>query len=205
MQHLILPCAGAAEKVVKENLEYRVSHPTDTHPTLSDRLKNLSAENTDFSILRMGMSDENASVLVNKVEDLETELSMFQQKIYQVTGRAIFETNKPENADKIYAISRVIQTAAGVMVCADGQVQPSEIAEAEEKGQNMITHFNSLEFRELCLEPERLPGTEDISKMVKDFFSDENLKQLIDFLRNIAASDGNISAEEEEFIRALEA
>ena len=197
--------AGAAEKVVKENLEYRVSHPTDTHPTLSDRLKNLSAENTDFSILRMGMSDENASVLVNKVEDLETELSMFQQKIYQVTGRAIFETNKPENADKIYAISRVIQTAAAVMVCADGQVQPSEIAEAEEKGQNMITHFNSLEFRELCLAPERLPGTEDLSKMVKDFFSDENLKQLIDFLRNIAASDGNISAEEEEFIRALEA
>ena len=197
--------AGAAEKVVKENLEYRVSHPTDTHPTLSDRLKNLSAENTDFSILRMGMSDENASVLVNKVEDLETELSMFQQKIYQVTGRAIFETNKPENADKIYAISRVIQTAAAVMVCADGQVQPSEIAEAEEKGQNMITHFNSLEFRELCLAPERLPGTEDLSKMVKDFFSDENLNQLIDFLRNIAASDGNISAEEEEFIRALEA
>lgn len=197
--------AGAAEKVVKENLEYRVLHPTDTHPTLSDRLKNLSAENTDFSILRMGMSDENASVLVNKVEDLETELSMFQQKIYQVTGRAIFETNKPENADKIYAISRVIQTAAAVMVCADGQVQPSEIAEAEEKGQNMITHFNSLEFRELCLAPERLPGTEDLSKMVKDFFSDENLKQLIDFLRNIAASDGNISAEEEEFIRALEA
>lgn len=197
--------AGAAEKVVKENLEYRVSHPTDTHPTLSDRLKNLSAENTDFSILRMGMSDENASVLVNKVEDLETELSMFQQKIYQVTGRAIFETNKPENADKIYAISRVIQTAAAVMVCADGQVQPSEIAEAEEKGQNMITHFNSLEFRELCLAPERLPGTEDLSKMVKGFFSDENLNQLIDFLRNIAASDGNISAEEEEFIRALEA
>ena len=197
--------AGAAEKVVKENLEYRVLHPTDTHPTLSDRLKNLSAENTDFSILRMGMSDENASVLVNKVEDLETELSMFQQKIYQVTGRAIFETNKPENADKIYAISRVIQTAAAVMVCADGQVQPSEIAEAEEKGQNMITHFNSLEFRELCLAPERLPGTEDLSKMVKGFFSDENLNQLIDFLRNIAASDGNISAEEEEFIRALEA
>ena len=130
---------------------------------------------------------------------------MFQQKIYQVTGRAIFETNKPENADKIYAISRVIQTAAAVMVCADGQVQPSEIAEAEEKGQNMITHFNSLEFRELCLAPERLPGTEDLSKMVKDFFSDENLNQLIDFLRNIAASDGNISAEEEEFIRALEA
>ena len=35
--------AAAAEKVVQENLNYKVSHPTDTHPTLSERLNNLGA------------------------------------------------------------------------------------------------------------------------------------------------------------------
>jgi uncharacterized tellurite resistance protein B-like protein len=89
------------------------------------------------------------------------------------------------------------------MVCADGEVQPSEISEAEEKGKDMISHFNSLEFRESCLSPETLPTVDELSKMMKAIFNKENLTQLTEFLTNIAESDGNISPEEKKFISSL--
>lgn len=194
--------SDAAEKVVQENLDYKVSHPTDTHPTLSERLRNLSGTN-EFVSLNMGFLDKSSLNLVDGAEGLETELTLVQQKFYQVSGIAQYETKKPDNAEAKYGVARLIQVAAAVMVCADGEVQPSEILEAEEKGTNLVSYFNSLEFRESCLSPETLPRIEDLSTMVKDVFSEENISQLTNFLTNIAEADGNISSEEKVFIETL--
>ena len=89
------------------------------------------------------------------------------------------------------------------MVCADGHVKPSEIAVAEEKGKKLINHFNSLEFRELCLSPENLPKTKDLSKLINDLFKEDDIKKLTDLLKDIATSDGNISSEESAFIKTF--
>lgn len=194
--------ADASRTVVQQNLDYKVSHPTDTHPTLSDRLKNLNASD-DFTSLDMGFLDDSSLTLIKDAEVLETELTLVQQKVYQVTGIAHYESKKPDNAEAVYGVARIIQTAAAVMVCADGEVQPSEISEAEDKGKNMVSHFNSLEFRELCLSSETLPTVSELSKMMKEIFSKENLTQLTEFLTSIAESDGNISPEEKKFISSL--
>ena len=151
----------------------------------------------------MGFLDDSSLTLIKDAEVLETELTLVQQKVYQVTGIAHYESKKPDNAEAVYGVARIIQTAAAVMVCADGEVQPSEISEAEDKGKNMVSHFNSLEFRELCLSSEPLPTVSELSKMMKEIFSKENLTQLTEFLTSIAESDGNISPEEKKFISLL--
>ena len=74
-----------------------------------------------------------------------------QQRLYQALGVAQYEV-KSLKVEVSYGIARMIQTAAAVMVCADGH-RALCIAEAEEKGKNAISHFNSLEFREACLNP----------------------------------------------------
>jgi Zn-dependent protease with chaperone function len=191
-----------AGKVVQENLDYKVSHPTDTHPTLSERLKNLSSTD-EFSSLDMGFLDDNSLGLITDAESLETELTLVQQKIYQLTGMAQYESKKPDESESPYGVARLIQAAAAVMVCADGEVQPSEIAEAEEKGKKMISHFNSLEFRESCLSPETLPTVDALTELVKKVFNEETVGQLTEFLTSIAAADGNISLEEQAFIESL--
>jgi len=51
-------------------------------------------------------------------------------------------------------------------------VQPSEITKAEEKGKSLISFFNSLEFRELCLTPGDLPEVKELKKAIQSVFSD---------------------------------
>ena len=194
--------AEVAGKVVKENLDYKISHPTDTHPTLSERLKNLSGTD-EFSSLNMGLLDNSSLELITDAESLETELTLVQQKLYQLSGRAQYESKKPDEIEAPYNVARLIQAAAAVMVCADGKVQPSEIAEAEEKGKKMISYFNSLEFRESCLSPETLPTVNALTKLVKEVFNEEQVGQLTEFLTSIAAADGSISSEEQAFIDSL--
>ena len=191
--------ASAAEKVVQENLNYKVSHPTDTHPTLSERLKNLGATD-NFSTLQLGILSESSLKLVNEAKNLEIELSLVQQKIYEMTGLVQYESKKSDDADVVYGVARLVQAAAATMVCADGKVEPSEIAEAELKGKEMIANFNSLEFRELCLTPDTLPDAAELTSLSKKIFSDENIRQLKELLKSIASADGNISDEEQAFI-----
>lgn len=194
--------ADVAKKVVQENLDFKIPHPTDTHPTLSERLDNLGMHD-DFSYLQMSILEDSSLMLVQGAAELEKELSFVQQRLYQALGIAQYESKKPEDSEVSYGIARMIQTAAAVMVCADGQVEPSEIAEAEEKGKNMISHFNSLEFREACLNPEALPNVTDLSQTIKEIFSQQHIELMVDFLENIAAADGHVSIEEEEFIKQL--
>ena len=68
----------------------------------------------------------------------------------------------------------------------------------------MISNFNSLEFRELCLSPDTVPDTAELNKLAKNIFSDENIRQLKEFLTSIASADGNISDEEQAFIDLLQ-
>ena len=141
--------------------------------------------------------------LIHGAIDLEKELSLVQQKLYQALGIAQYETKKPEDAEVAYGVARLIQTAAAVMVCADGRVEPSEIAEAEEKGAKMVGYFNILEFREACLNPQELPNVADLSKTIKEVFSQQHIALMVELLSNIAAADGHISSEEEKFISQL--
>ena len=194
--------ADAAGKVVRENLDFKIPHPTDTHPTLSERLDNLGGHD-DHSYLQMGLLEDSSLTLIHGAIDLEKELSLVQQKLYQALGVAQYETKKPDDAEVSYGVARLIQTAAAVMVCADGRVEPSEIAEAEEKGMKMVSHFNSLEFREACLNPQALPNVADLSKTIKEVFNQQHITLMVELLSNIAAADGHVSSEEEKFIKQL--
>ena len=194
--------AEISTQVIRSNLQKTVSHPTDTHPTLSERLTRLigTDEVTPFDL---GMLEESSIDLVENAEVLERELTTVQQKVFQVMGRSQFESKMPENSDTAYGIARLIQLSAAVMVCADGEVQPSEISDAETKGKELVSYFNCLEFREACLSPETLPSIDHVSKLAKEIFSDEALGQVKGFLISIAEADGEVSSEEQALIDTL--
>ena len=195
--------ADVVESILQKKLNYKVSHPTDTHPTLSDRLANLDVDSADLKTVCMGLSDNNSFKLINDCEGLEVQLSLFQQKLYQASGLATFGVNQPDDFETLYGVARVTQAAAAKMVCADGEVQPSEIAKAEEKGKILISSFNSLEFRELCMSPKNLPSVEDLRMTIQTIFSDKNRALLLEVLNDIAKSDGDFSVEEKKLLDLL--
>ncbi len=194
--------ADITKEVIRSNLQNSVSHPTDTHPTLSERLIKLNGTD-EVPSLDLGMLEESSINLVKNAEALERELTIVQQKVYQLTGQSQFESRMPENSDTAYGIARLIQLSAAVMVCADGEVQPSEISDAEIKGKKLISYFNCLEFRESCLSPETLPSVDHVSELVKEIFGNEAIKELRSFLKSIAEADGEVSSEEQALIDAL--
>ena len=71
----------------------------------------------------LGILNESSLKLVTEAENLEIELGLVQQKIYEMTGLAQYET-KADDADVVYGVARLVQTAAATMVCADGKVNP---------------------------------------------------------------------------------
>jgi Zn-dependent protease with chaperone function len=194
--------AEATKKVIQANLQKAISHPTDTHPTLSERLIELNGTDEVHSF-DLGYLEDSSINLIKEAEELEQELTTVQQKVYQLTGQAEFGIKMPENSESAYGIARIIQIAAAVMVCADGKVEPAEIADAEAKGKKLVSYFNSLEFREACLSPKTLPSVSHLSKLAKEVFNDEAINELKDFLTSIAEADGEVSAEEKVLIDAF--
>lgn len=60
-----------------------VSHPTDTHPSLVDRLHYLKIDLDDLlKELYISEKEENAASLINDIEKVEENISLAEQHIY---------------------------------------------------------------------------------------------------------------------------
>lgn len=192
----------SARNKARDSLASRTSHPTDTHPTLSERANNLNVEESIVEFTELSIPSDPASKLLPDLSDLEKQLTTDEQRFYVALGVASWESEKPEG-ENVYQLTQLLETAAAVMVCADGKIEISEIERAEVLGVQMVQHFNSLSFREKCLKFEELPSVDELSDFLGNIDSEEFKELVVTFLTSIAESDGEISLDEQKFIYGI--
>ena len=187
-----------AREAARESGEVKIVHPTDSHPTLNQRAEALAVLPETLETTELKLPQNPSLELLPDFIEIENKLTADEQAFYIALGLASWEQASPED-ESPYTAARIIQHAAAFMVCADGKVDISEIEVAEEIGGRLVPDFNSLEFRELCLTPSKLLDESELANFLgtlpKDF-----LEPLLEFLVEIAKSDGFIDPTEQKFI-----
>ena len=84
----------------------------------------------------------------------------------------------------------------------DGKLDPKEIAVAETIGQNLISEFDSVDFRETC-NLNDLPKFVDLVDLLKDVLDQEMKDILYKYLEEIAKADGTVSPGEQVLLKQL--
>jgi len=191
-----------ATEFARQCADSRIHHPTDSHPTLGQRMDKLHVGSGIYDEVQLGLPPVAASKLIEGLKELEERLTVDEQQWLVALGLAAYECRKPEGENP-YTIARVVQAAAAHLVCSDSLVLSSEISMAENLGEKLVPRFSPLEFRESCSSPDTLPSKEDILGFVTAVFDEENRTLLIDYLTAIAQSDGEVSKYEEDFIESI--
>lgn len=189
-----------AKDVAKSCAKAVVSHPTDTHPSTGERANSLQVSQNTIEQTDLNIPEEQSISLLEGYLEIEELLTTDEQKLYIALG-VDYEAAMPEE-DNPYAVARIGQTAAALMVCADGKVELSEIEEAEKIGEEILPYFNTLEFRELCLNPNNLPNIDSFSEALASLPNDF-VEILLDYLDRIANSDGELDKNEEKYLKKL--
>ena len=190
----------AAQEAASRSGEARVAHPTDSHPSTGSRAEALGVRQDTIEKTDLCIPDKPSIQLVADYRKIEEELSVGEQTLYVALG-VEFESEMPQEENP-FAAARIGQTAAALMVCADGKVEPSEIEAAEILGMEILPYFNKLEFRELCLNPSNLPDVDSYSEALGSLPANF-IEQLLDLLERIAHSDGELDINEAEYLKKL--
>jgi Zn-dependent protease with chaperone function len=192
-----------AKIVALECTESVITHPTDSHPTLAQRMEALGVPTEFLESVSLYLPEDSSASLLPEIKELEEQLSIDEQQFYIALRLSDYESKMPEGDDP-YALVRFVQLAAAVMVCADGKVEAEEIEIAESLGASLVNDFNALEFRELCHSPQELPSTSELGASISESFKDsDTIEQLRNYLIAIAESDGQIDSNEQLFIDSL--
>ena len=189
-----------AMETAKKSGEAIVAHPTDSHPSTGSRAEALGVGQDTIEKTDLCISDDPSIELLENHIELEEKLSLDEQKFYIALGVG-YESEMPESENP-YGIARIGQTAAALMVCADGIVDLAEIEQAEGLGSEKLPNFNRLEFRELCLNPDSLPDLKEYATALGTLPPDF-VKLLIELLEEIANADGKLDIQEAIYLKKL--
>jgi tellurite resistance protein len=184
--------------IVEFALSEKISHPTDTHPTLAERLSNL---NVDFSTISKEMllaPEVSASGKIDKYEEIEQNITIFEHQLMIALDRVQLPKEEKDN----YFL-KMTYCFAAAMVRVDGKIENDEIAVAEEIGMRLFSDFDSAEFREYFSGELELATVTSLAEVLKDAVDQETKEQIYSYLRLIAAADDEISAEEEALLSEI--
>ncbi len=186
------------EEILRLTLEQSISHPTDSHPTVSKRLKELGI--TPDQITRdMLLVPTNAAIqLLDKFQDVEQEITLLEHKLMVAFGAA----KLPEETERNHLLHATYSLVAAV-VGADGTMDAQEIEVAETIGKKLFEDFDSVEFREYCNRSEQVPDVTKLSAAMSKVLEDEHKELILKYLRAVSEADGNVSADEEALLKQV--
>ena len=114
-------------RIAEMVLERSISHPTDSHPTLSDRLSNVGFDKSEIDFSRLTKFSSCISDLVPKFEKIEEELTLLNNQIAVQLGRVVI----PEE-EQSSPFANILYLLGAAMVGADGKIERDEMAFAQE-------------------------------------------------------------------------
>ena len=137
----------------------------------------------------------SAVELVDNFAVLEEELSMQEHQLMVALGVA-----RPPEEQERNPLLNAMYSMAAAMVGADGKIESDEIAVAEGIGRQMFSEFDSTEFREYCNSLTEIANPVELAELLSDALNHEQKSVIIEYLRAIAESDGDISPEEQKLL-----
>jgi Zn-dependent protease with chaperone function/tellurite resistance protein len=190
---------NSIEKIIEHISNKSISHPTDTHPTLNERLKSLGIESKEIKKESLVVPKESALDLINNSKSLEEELTVLEHK-YMI---AIGQIRVPEEEKQEKHLLKYGYALAAGMVAADGKILPEEINTAESIGMNIFDGFDSVDFRAYCENHNELPSPKSLAEVLKDVLNDNEKKIILDYLRAISEADGDVDPDEEALLKEV--
>lgn len=181
----------ALPELINSTLTDTISHPTDTHPPVAKRLESLGIDANQITKEQLMVPQEPAIDLLDNYPAIEEEITLLEHKVMVAYGLA----KPPEETERNHLLHATYSLAAA-MVNADGQIDPNEVAVAEGIGRRLFEDFDSVEFREYCNEPERIPDIDRLTGALHDVLSDEDKLLVLKYLKAISEADEEVSAEE---------
>lgn len=189
--------AGIAE--VKEAiLATRITHPTDTHPTIFERLKNIGFDADGLTVEKLVNVGNSSNELLEHVDEIEEELTLYEHQLMVALGHVTVPDKEDDKGSD--ALLNAVYTLAATMVGADGKIDQAEIATAEGIGKSMFSEFDSIEFRACCSDVDNLPAFNDIVSVLEKPLTHEHKSVIYDYLKEIAMADGELAEEEKELL-----
>jgi len=183
----------------KENiLASSIPHPTDTHPILIERLKNVGFNSEEISIENILKQGDSCSDLVDNIEQIEKDLTLLEHRMMVESGYAVV----PEDSGETDTLANALYIMAAGMVGVDGKLEQEEIAVAEQIGAQLIDTFDPTDFREYVNNLDVIPNILEVAKELSSL--DEDAKKLIySYLEDIANADGDLAVEELNLLNQL--
>ena len=188
------------EETVSELLDtidqHTVAHPIDSHPPTSVRIEQMGLSVNGIEHEMLVIPEHTCMELFEHPTAIEEELTNLQQQHYMATGIELRETEKAD------MFATALTALGAYMVIADGKIEPEEIDRAELLGTRLVKDFDTIEFREFCLDPETLPKLNELLDASSGLLSQEK-QTMYDYLKDIADSDGNISNKEQQLLKRV--
>lgn len=185
----------------KENiLTSTIAHPTDSHPPLFERLRNVDFDSKEISIENVLMQGDSCSDLIGHVEQIEEDLTLLEHRMMIALGHVVI----PEDNDEKGNFENILYIMAAGMVGADGKIEQEEIAAAEQIGMQLINTFDQTDFRAFINNLDDIPNILEVGAGLCSL--DEDAKKTIhSYLEAIANADGDLAEEELNLLNELKA
>lgn len=188
------------DEIIDAVAETSISHPTDTHPTVSERMESLGVERSQIDKSQILVPESSAILLFRNALALEEKLTVMEHKLMAAAG--FVQGGAKGRSDSIRRLAPIYRAAAAI-VMADGVIDIDEIHRAEVAGAEVFPGFDSTDFRQACDYVDDNPDAAGIGSDLNDVLNPEQKTSLIAYLKDIAASDGEVDWAEQQFIEEL--
>lgn len=185
------------DDIIDEVLPSIVQHPTDSHPPLAERYKNIDFDESQITREKIIFQGNASTIYIDNVEKLEEELTIMEHQYLAALG----VVNIPEEVNDD-GLANVIYSMAAAMIGADGKLEIDEVQVAEDMGIKILPDFDRVEFRRFIDNLEEIPKLERVAEACKDF-SDENKQIIYNYLEKIAYADDDLADDEKKILDNL--
>lgn len=186
------------EDVMGEILQTRISHPTDTHPTISERYQNIGYAPESLTVDDLIKVGASINDVIDDPDSVEEELTIFEHQL--MVGLGLVSPPEDDEEDQTNSLLNAIYFLAAAMVGADGKIEQSEVATAEGIGSGMFPDFDKVEFRECCNNLGDIPKFTDVVSVLGSTLKTEHRTAIYDYLKQIAMADEELAEKEKELL-----
>jgi uncharacterized tellurite resistance protein B-like protein len=183
----------------EEILKSIMSHPTDSHPPLLERLASFDFDSKDIKVEQLLAHGDSCSDLINDIESIEEALSLQEHQLMIALGHVTLKEDQAENG----GFENIIYIMAAGMIGADGKIEQEEVVTAEQIGMQLINTFDQTDFRTFINNLDEIPNILEVGTELCSLDQDAK-KTIHSYLEAIANSDGDLAAEESELLNKLE-
>ena len=178
-----------------------IAHPFDSHPPLSERLKNIGYGPIYITAEKLKEQGGSSFELIENHIKIEQNLTRLYYQIMQSSGEAIVADDiNDDEVERMEIFLDIIYKMAVAMIGVDGKIMFDEIRVAEGIGIKNFPGFDKVDFRNyiepMLYDPElHIPDYKSVAEEIKGFEKD-HLIAIYEYLGNIAAADEEVDINE---------